>query len=149
MLTVVIRFKTTLVCASLSFSLAQSGASAACADARSCDDVKPAALLELLSRGSLNVTARVTYGDEDEESEPIADARFYLLDQDFIRLLKEAGFEPPDSNDGKKQQADADYLRVTALTLFESQLRRSCFHGQLTGSTFSLFCCSLSIFSFC
>ena len=74
------------------------------------DDVNPLILL----KSSLTVKANFYFGDEDEETSPIAETEFYLLDKSLINILKDSGFKP-EFLDGKEYKLEReDYLTATA-----------------------------------
>ncbi|MDQ3750409.1 MAG: hypothetical protein M3367_15550 [Acidobacteriota bacterium] len=54
------------------------------------DDVNPLILLT----PSLTLKANIYYGDQDEETSPIAETDFYLLDKSLINISKDSGFKP-------------------------------------------------------
>ncbi len=80
------------------------------------DDVNPLILLN----PSLTVKANFYFGDEDEETSPITETDFYLLDKSLINILKDSGFKL-ESEDGKQYKLEEeDYLTATA-TAFTSE----------------------------
>lgn len=78
------------------------------------DDVQPASLLHYLSQASLTLQANVYFGDEDEESYPIAETDFYLLDESLVRILQKAKFKPEVTGEKHQKPTDEDYLEATA-----------------------------------
>lgn len=71
-----------------------------------------------LAKASLTIKANLYFGNEDEETSPIAETNFYLLDKSLINILKDSGFKP-EYSDGKEYKLErADYLRATAAAFF-------------------------------
>jgi hypothetical protein len=75
---------------------------------RGPDDVKPTAL----HNAALSVSARIYYGDEDEEQTPVS-ASFYLLRRSAVDILKSKNFQPVDERD-KPLAGESDYLEAFA-----------------------------------
>jgi hypothetical protein len=92
------------------------------------DDVKPK--LEL--KGSLQIRANIYHGDESETVEPIADTKFYLLDENIVSILKRADFNPVDEND-KPLTDETNYLAAT-VNAFNSDDENSVFVSVLISS---------------
>ncbi len=78
------------------------------------DDVKPLSLLNQPFKVSLTIQANVYFGDGDEETFPIAETDFYLLDESFIKILQSANFKPEFSDGKHRKIKDEDYLQATA-----------------------------------
>lgn len=74
------------------------------------DDVNP---LDLL-KPSLTLQANVYYGDQDEESSPIAETEFYLLDESLVKILKDSSFNLELEGENERSLEDEDYLTAAA-----------------------------------
>ena len=77
------------------------------------------------TKSSLTIEANVYFGAEDEKAYPL-EMDFYLIDDDAVTILKEAGFKPefPDegssgSSDNKNRDpTDEDYLGAIAAAFY-------------------------------
>jgi hypothetical protein len=63
---------------------------------------------------TLSIQANVYFGNEDEETFPIVDTKFYLLDKNLVEILKTAKFKPVFSDGKNHKITDEDYLEATA-----------------------------------
>jgi hypothetical protein len=76
------------------------------------DGVNPLTLL----KPSLTLQANIYYGDQDEESSPITETDFYLLDKSLVKILKDSNFKPEFEGEKERSLEVEDYLTATAKT---------------------------------
>lgn len=72
------------------------------------DDVNPLNQL----KPTLTIKANVYFGNEDEESFPIARTDFYLLDKSLVNILKDSGFQPEFSDGNQHKIEEEDYFNA-------------------------------------
>lgn len=103
----IIKIEFLIFCAFILFcNLPASGA----VNQQKSDDIKPMSLLSLLEKANLRISARIYYGDEDEEEVPVK-TEFYLLDKSVVEILKAAKFSPEINN----QMVDVEEAYLEAL----------------------------------
>ncbi|HSK70542.1 MAG TPA: hypothetical protein VK892_02520 [Pyrinomonadaceae bacterium] len=91
------------------------------------DVLKPGKIISLFEKANFTISAKIYYGDQDEEEVAIK-TEFYLLDKSVVEILRNAKFSPMVENKsvaavtGEKNNSDSDenlYLEALADLLTE------------------------------